>query len=99
MQKVELLMYLTHENAHSTKKFAPVILTKPRIMLNYQNNLDVSALQTLISIDSISNNPPALFINGKAYYGFRDVEGIQKILPQLATLEKSATSTATTTAS
>lgn len=72
--------------------------TYPQLRIySFDYNLDVSALQTLINIDNISNKPPALFINGKAYYGFRDVNAIHQILPQLATLEKTATSTATTT--
>ena len=72
--------------------------TYPQLRIySFDYNLDVSALQTLISIDSIANHPPALYINGKAYYGFQDVASIQKILPQLSTLEKSASSTATTT--
>ena len=74
--------------------------TYPQLRIySFDYNLDVSALQTLISIDNITNNPPALYINGKAYYGFHDVNAIHEILPQLETLEKSATSTATTTTS
>ncbi len=62
---------------------------------SFDYNLDVSALQTLISIVNVRGQLPALIINGKPYYGFQSVEDINKILPQLATLTK-ATSTATT---
>lgn len=61
---------------------------------SFDYDLDVSALQTLISIDNVEKKLPALLINGKAYYGLQDVGDIEKILPQLSTL-KQATSTAT----
>jgi hypothetical protein len=63
---------------------------------SFDYNLQVGALQTLIGIDNIENNPPALLINGKAYYGFKSIDDIEKILPQLATM-KTASSTATST--
>ena len=60
---------------------------------SFDYNLGVGALQTLISIHQVKSELPALVINNKIYYGFHKVEEIEKILPQLATLEKSATST------
>lgn len=63
---------------------------------SFDYNLDVSALKALISIDDIENRLPALVINGKAYYGYHDVAAIETILPELATLQKAATSTAAT---
>lgn len=64
---------------------------------SFDYTLGVSALQTLIATNDIDNKLPALYINGKTYYGYHSVDDIQKILPQLKTLQKSATSTATTT--
>ena len=63
---------------------------------SFDYNLQVGALQTLISIDKVKYDLPALVINGKTYYGFQSLDAIQKILPQLATLQKSASSTAAT---
>ena len=63
---------------------------------SFDYNLDLSALRTLIDIHDVKNQPPALIINGKTYYGLHTMSDIQKILPQLATL-KTATSTATST--
>ncbi len=60
---------------------------------SFDYNLDVSALQTLVAINDVDNKLPALSINDQMYYGFRDVGSIEKILPQLATLSKAATST------
>lgn len=68
--------------------------TYPELRIySFDYNLDVSALKTLISIDDIDNNPPALFINGKAYYGYQSVEAIEKILPQLATMKTASSTT------
>ncbi len=64
---------------------------------SFDYNLDVSALQTLISIDNVGSTLPALLINGKASYGFQSVEDIGKILPQLATLKTATSTDATST--
>jgi hypothetical protein len=64
---------------------------------SFDYNLDVAALQSLIAIDDISPPLPALRINGATYTGLRKISDIEKILPQLKTLQQ-ATSTATTTA-
>ena len=71
--------------------------TYPQLRIySFEYDLDVSALRTLISIDGVKNELPALLINGKAYYGFQSIQDIGKVLPQLATLQKSATSTVAT---
>lgn len=71
--------------------------TYPQLRVySFDYNLDIGGLQTLISIDDVDNKLPALRINNQNYYGFQSIEGIEKILPQLSTLEKSATSTAAT---
>lgn len=68
--------------------------TYPQLRIySFDYNLNVSALQTLISIDEVGKDLPALVINGKVYSGYRSVEDIQKILPQLATLQKSSATT------
>ena len=63
---------------------------------SFDYNLQVGAMQTLISIDNVNNQLPAVVINGQVYYGYQSVAAIQKILPQLSTLSKSATSSAAT---
>ena len=49
---------------------------------------DGHPLQTLISVEDVGGNLPALAINGKTYYGFQSVDAINKILPQLATIAR-----------
>lgn len=60
---------------------------------SFDYNLDLSALQTLLVINDVNDTLPALSINDKMHYGFQGIEEIEKILPQLATMEKTATST------
>lgn len=60
---------------------------------SFDYNLDVSALRTLRDLNDIRDELPALIINGNAYYGFKSIEDIEKILPQLSALKKAATST------
>ncbi len=48
----------------------------------FDYNLDVGALKTLIAIHNIKNQMPALIINDKVYYGFQNVEDLEKKIPQ-----------------
>ena len=68
--------------------------TYPQLRVySFDYNLSVGALQTLISIDDVQDILPALVIGGKTYYGFQSESAIEKILPQLKTLQKAASST------
>ncbi|MBI4093980.1 hypothetical protein HY417_03375 [Candidatus Kaiserbacteria bacterium] len=58
---------------------------------SFDYNLDLSALQTLISIENIEKTLPALRIKNNVQYGFKTMEDIEKILPELATLKKATT--------
>lgn len=49
----------------------------------FDYNLDVGALQTLISINKIKKEFPALIINEDVYYGFQNIEDLEKNIPQL----------------
>ncbi len=60
---------------------------------SFDYHLDLSALQTLVSIRHIENTLPALVVNDRVHYGFKSLSDVEKILPQLATLKKKATST------
>lgn len=64
---------------------------------SFDYNLNVGALQTLISIDNVQYNLPALVINNKTYYGYQSVQAIQQILPALKSLPKASSTTATST--
>ncbi|MFH0804561.1 MAG: hypothetical protein V1896_03090 [Candidatus Zambryskibacteria bacterium] len=53
----------------------------------FDYNLDLSALQTLISIYNVDKKLPAILINDKAYYGFKSVDEIKEILPTLKAID------------
>ena len=55
----------------------------------FDYNLDIGALQTLITLSDVENNLPALIIEDEIYYGFKDRIEVEEILP----LGKLATST------
>ncbi len=50
---------------------------------SFDYNLDLSALKTLISIYNVRLELPALIINDRVYYGFKDVEAIKEVIPEL----------------
>ena len=50
---------------------------------SFDYNLDLSAIKALISIYKIPENVPVMVIGGKNYVGFKTVEEIEKIIPQL----------------
>lgn len=57
---------------------------------SFDYNIDLSAVETLISIQGITEELPALVINEKSYSGFMSTKEIEEILPGLV---KTATST------
>ncbi len=61
---------------------------------SFDYNLDLGALDTLISLNKIRDELPAFVVNGKTHYGLSDLESIEKILP----LDRLATTTATSAA-
>lgn len=62
---------------------------------SFDYNIGISALQTLIDINDVKAELPALVINGKDYYGLHTVSDIEKILPQLAKMASSTSATTT----
>lgn len=62
---------------------------------SFDYNLNLSALETLIKLRKVSRTLPAFIIEDRApTYGFKSVEEMEALIPELATL---ASSTATTT--
>lgn len=63
----------------------------------FDYNLDLPAIQTLITLHNIPKNPPIIDINGKAYAAFDSLADMELLLEPL--LQSMASSTATTTSS
>lgn len=102
-----IYFYTNQENCEECKKEG-YVLTKlreefPELRIySFDYNLDSSVVKTMKSIYNIENTMPALVINEEAYYGFKDIADIEKLIPQLKKLReahvkeaaaKSATST------
>jgi len=66
---------------------------------SFDYDLDLSALETLTSIYNINpDRLPALIMNDDVYYGFRSIEDLENLVPQIKTLKTmQATTTATST--
>ncbi|MFZ2523265.1 MAG: hypothetical protein WAW92_02650, partial [Minisyncoccia bacterium] len=60
---------------------------------SFDYNIDVSAVKTLIAVNKIKNELPALIIKDKVYYGFKNVEELEKAIPELRESLKVASTT------
>ncbi len=58
---------------------------------SFDYNADLSAVKTLISINKIKDEMPALIVKDNVYYGFQSVEDIEKAVPDLRKLKVSTT--------
>ncbi len=63
---------------------------------SFDYDMDLSAIKTLISIYKVKNELPALVIKNKVHYGFKNIEDIEEIMPELAKI-KALNNQATTT--
>jgi hypothetical protein len=60
---------------------------------SFDYNLDLSALRTLLSLNKLEGHLPAFIINGREpVYGFRNLDDMQALIPELATLSATTTS-------
>jgi hypothetical protein len=71
----------------------------PRLRVySFDYHLDLSALQTLITINEIENQLPAIIVDDTTLYGFQSIEDLEALLPTEELREpedESATSTET----
>jgi hypothetical protein len=61
---------------------------------SFDYNLDLSALQTLISIYGIEKKLPVILINEMSYYGFKSEDDIKNIMPALKAIDAANAKTA-----
>lgn len=63
---------------------------------SFDYHLDLSAVETLISLKEIPDELPAIVVDDTPYSGFKSMEDIEEIIPQLEKIRaENATSTAT----
>ncbi|MDO8517869.1 MAG: hypothetical protein Q7S26_01075 [bacterium] len=61
---------------------------------SFDYNLDLSALKTLASLRTLNGNLPAFIINNRApVYGFKTLDQLEALIPELKTLATSTDST------
>ncbi len=60
---------------------------------SFDYDLDLAALKTLVSLYKIQPELPAIVIHQRAEYGWKSVEDMEKIMPELATLTGTTTET------
>jgi hypothetical protein len=83
---------------HSGEVLTYLRETYPELRVySFDYNLDLSALRTLISLNKIKNDSfPAFVINGRApVYGFKNLDDMQVLIPELKTLASSTAATST----
>lgn len=66
---------------------------------SFDYNIDLPAVKTLISINKVKNQLPAIIIKDKTYYGFQTIENIEIAMPELAALKVKQNATSTTATS
>lgn len=96
-----LYFYSTNERCEDCEKMGYVLTALrdkyPELRVySFDYDFDLGAIKTLISINKVKSQLPALIINGMPYYGFKTVEELEANVPALKLLQ-TATSTATST--
>jgi len=86
-----IYFYSNKEACDDCKKEGYVLTTLrekyPELRIySFDYNLDLSAIKTMRSIQGVTNTFPALVIGDKPYYGFKSIEDIEKIIPELKKL-------------
>jgi hypothetical protein len=98
-----IYFYSNNDNCKDCQKEGFVLTklreTYPELRVySFDYNMDISAVQTLISINKVKNELPALVIKDQVYYGFQSIEDIEKAVPELKKMKaKSASATTTKT--
>ncbi len=106
LEPVFLLYFYSNENDCKDCRRQGYVLTElarkyPKLRIySFEYNLDLAVVKTLISLREVKNQLPAIVVEDDVYNGYKSVEEIEEIIPQLAELkadEETATSTTTST--
>lgn len=84
------ILYFYADDCHDCEKMGYVLTylreQYPELRVySFDYNLDLSALKTLAFIYGIKDQFPALVIKNKAYKGFKKIEELEALLPELST--------------
>ena len=98
-----IYFYSNNDNCKDCQKEG-FVLTKLREtypdlrVYSFDYDMDISAVKTLVSINKVKNELPALVIQDQVYYGFQSIEDIEKAVPEVKVLKAKALSATTTKA-
>ncbi len=54
---------------------------------SFDYDIDLSAVKTLISVNKLRNEMPAIVIGEEVFYGFQSIEDLEKAMPELAKIK------------
>ncbi|MEQ1561246.1 MAG: hypothetical protein ABL899_00825, partial [Nitrospira sp.] len=100
---LSIIYFYTSDDKCSDCQKEGYVLTKLREtypelrVYSFDYNSDLSAVKTLVNINKVKGDLPAIIIKDKAYYGFQSIENLEKAIPELQVLKKKAMENATTT--
>lgn len=107
IKPITIIYFYSNEGDCAECKKEGYVLTKlreeyPELRIySFDYNLDLSVVKTMKSIYDVKDTLPALVIGDEPYYGLKNAEDIEKIIPQLKKLreahEKAATQKIATT--
>lgn len=90
---LSIMYFYSNEGDCSDCEKEGFVLTKLRAnypelrVYSFDYNLDLSALQTLISIYNIEKKLPVILVNDRVYYGFQSIDDIKNSLPALKAID------------
>lgn len=101
---LSIIYFYSNNNCADCEKEGYVLTslreTYPELRVySFDYSLDVSAIKTLISINKLKNQLPALIIKDKIYYGFQSIEDLEKVVPELQILKNAKNASSTTATS
>lgn len=101
LEPVFILYFYSNEDDCADCERQGYVLTElaeryPKLRIySFDYNLDVPALETLITVNDLKGELPAVVIDGTPYYGFKSVEEMEQLVPNIQTLVGSSTATST----
>lgn len=100
-KQIFILYFYSNKGSCTDCQNEGFVLTKlhdlyPQIRIySFDYDFNISTIETLKSLYNIENKLPAMYINGKVYYGLKSVDEIKKIIPETKIWDKEALASST----
>lgn len=102
---ISIIYFYSSDNTCEDCEREGYVLTKLREtypelrVYSFDYDIDLSAVKTLISINKVKDELPAIIVKGKTYYGFQSIEDLENAIPELQVLKEARNATSTTATS